>query len=239
MAATHWFEGLADHMGSAYLRYSFTKGTVQEIDAIAEALDLQPGMRVLDVGCGPGRHANELGRRGIVAHGIDISSTFIELARGDAPDGVTFERGDARSLPFDGEFDAVISLCQGGFGLLMHEGEDRAVLTGIHRALKPGGRFALSAFSSYFRLHHPGDPGLHDFDARTGIDHEHTEIRSPTGEIAEVELWTSCWTPRELRLLTELVGLHIDEIWSVTPGDYRRRDINLEHPELLALGHKK
>ena len=59
----HWFEPLADHMGPAYLRYSFTKGTVKEIDALIERVGLAPGDRILDVGCGPGRHANELGRR--------------------------------------------------------------------------------------------------------------------------------------------------------------------------------
>ena len=73
---------------------------------------------MLDVGCGPGRHAHELARRGILVHGIDISARFIELARAGAPPGATFERLDARHLPFDGEFDAAICLCQGAFGLM-------------------------------------------------------------------------------------------------------------------------
>ena len=113
----HWFEDLADHLGDAYLRYSFTKGTEQEVGFLVEALGLEPGMRVLDVGCGPGRHAHALGRRGIEVHGVDISERFVELARRDAPAGVTFERLDARALPFDAEFDAALSLCQGAFGL--------------------------------------------------------------------------------------------------------------------------
>src|SRR4051812_6994111 len=112
----HWFEDVADHLGSAYLRYSFTKGTVQEVDHVVGALGLVAGSRVLDVGCGPGRHAHELARRGIVVHGIDISSTFVGLASADAPEGATFQRLDARALPFDAEFDAVICLCQGAFG---------------------------------------------------------------------------------------------------------------------------
>ena len=94
----HWFEPVAQHMGRAYLRYSFVQGTVQEIDFLMEALNLTQGQRVLDVGCGPGRHSHELARRGILVHGIDISQEFIEIARQDAPPGATFERLDARDL---------------------------------------------------------------------------------------------------------------------------------------------
>ena len=72
----HWFEALADHMGPAYLRYSFTKGTEQEVDFLVDVLGLEPGHRVLDVGCGPGRHANAFARRGIETVGLDISQTF-------------------------------------------------------------------------------------------------------------------------------------------------------------------
>ena len=82
------------------------------------ALGLRAGQRVLDVGCGPGRHAHELARRGILVHGIDISQTFVDLAAADAPAGATFERLDARALTFDAEFDAAICLCQGAFGLM-------------------------------------------------------------------------------------------------------------------------
>ena len=94
----HWFEPIADHLGAAYLRYSFTKGTRQEIEYLIPTLGLVPGMRVLDVGCGPGRHAHALAERGIDVHGIDVSERFVDLARVDAPDGATFERLDARAL---------------------------------------------------------------------------------------------------------------------------------------------
>src|SRR5262245_47925593 len=76
----HWFEPIADHLGGAYLRYSFTKGTAQEVSFLVEALGLEPGMRVLDVGCGPGRHALALAGRGIEVVGIDISRRFVDLA---------------------------------------------------------------------------------------------------------------------------------------------------------------
>lgn len=213
----HWFEDLADHMGAAYLRYSFTKGTVQEVDHIVEALSLGPGDKVLDVGCGPGRHAHELAQRGVVVHGVDISERFVEIAQRDAPDGATFERMDARSLTFDEEFDAVICLCQGAFGLMTATGEDSTVIAGMARAVRPDGRLALSAFSAYFVVKHWDGA---DFDADTGVNHEETEIKSETGESKTVDLWTGCYTPRELRLLLAANGLTVDSISSVEPGAY-------------------
>ena len=92
----HWFEGVADHLGDAYLRYSFTYGTVREVDVLVDVLGLGAGAQVLDVGCGPGRHSHELARRGIGVVGIDVSATFVDLARRDAPPGATFIHGDAR-----------------------------------------------------------------------------------------------------------------------------------------------
>ncbi|HEY6533561.1 MAG TPA: methyltransferase domain-containing protein [Acidimicrobiales bacterium] len=250
---THWFEALADHLGEAYLRYSFTKGTENEVAFLVDVLGLGTGDRVLDVGCGPGRHAHALGDLGIRVHGVDISERFVDLARVDAPEGVTFERGDARSLSFDEEFDAVISLCQGAFGLASggphldrHDGPvapavlvaeaadpdpDARVLDGMAKALRPGGRLAVSAFSAYFQVRWLEDGD--SFDADAGVNHERTALRSPVGEEATHDLWTTCFTPRELRLLAARSGLAVRDIWSVTPGDYARRRPDLDHPEFL------
>jgi SAM-dependent methyltransferase len=232
----HWFEDLADHMGEAYLRYSFTKGTVQEVDHIVDALGLSPGDRVLDVGCGPGRHARELAQRGITVHGIDISARFVEIARADAPDGATFERMDARSLRFDAEFDAVICLCQGAFGLMTAGGEDEVVVAGMVRALRPGGQLALSAFSSYFVVKYHDDA---TFDADVGVGHERTEIRSEAGESKTVDLWTGCYTPRELRLLFDAHGLDVNSISSVEPGAYGSAPPTVESPEFLVVATRR
>jgi SAM-dependent methyltransferase len=238
-ARDHWFEDLADHMGAAYDRYSFTKGTVQEVDHVVAALRLQRGERVLDVGCGTGRHAVELARRGIEVHGVDISRRFVDIASARAADagllGATFERRDARALTFDAEFDAVICLCQGAFGLMTAAGEDGSVISGMVGALKPGGRVALSAFNAYFAVkYHEGA----EFDAGTGVSHEVTEIRSESGEPKTVDLWTGCYTPRELRLLLTSHGLIIDSIASVEPGAYGLERPSVESPEFLVVAHR-
>ena len=72
----HFYERLADIVGPAYLRYSFTRGTESEVTFLADALGLAPGHRVLDVGCGPGRHSHALARRGIRMAGVDVAQRF-------------------------------------------------------------------------------------------------------------------------------------------------------------------
>ncbi len=237
---SHWFEPIADHLGGAYLRYSFTKGTRQEVDFLVDALQLQPGQRVLDVGCGPGRHAYELARRGLVVHGIDISERFIELAAHDAPAGATFERRDARDLDYDGEFDVVICLCQGAFGLMTANGDDETVLNGMARALKTGGVLALSAFNAYFAVKYFATDANPEatFDAVTGVNHEHTEVRNEHGEAKSVDLWTGCYTPREMRVLCRLAGLTIESINSVEPGDYQLATPTTETAEFLVIARR-
>ncbi|HZN13543.1 MAG TPA: class I SAM-dependent methyltransferase [Acidimicrobiales bacterium] len=218
-------------MGPAYLRYSFTKGTEQEVAFLVDALDLKPGTRVLDVGCGPGRHAYALAERGIEVVGVDISQRFVDLANESAPAGATFQRADARALAFDGEFDVAVSLCQGAFGLVGDEDGD--VLRGMARAVKSGGRVAFSAFSAYFAVRFLEDQDT--FDAATGVNHETTSVKDEAGTELAADLWTSCFTPRELGLLCTAAGLTVDHIYAVTPGAYAADPPDLEHPEFLML----
>ena len=242
----HWFEPLADHLGDAYLRYSFTRGTANEVAFLIDVLGLQPGQRLLDVGCGPGRHARALADRGLDVLGVDVSQRFIDLARRDAPPGARFERLDARHLAYEDEFDAVISLCQGAFGLAgpgtsepaapAAVDPDGVILAGMARALRPGGQVAVSAFSAYFQVRFL--EATDRFDAGSGVNHERSVLKDEQGREATHDLWTSCFTPRELRLLARAAGLVPEHLWSVTPGAYARNPPDLDHPEFLLVARR-
>ena len=267
MAAEHWFEGLAEHMGPAYLRYSFTMHTGKEVDFLVEVLGLEPGDRVLDVGCGPGRHCLELARRGIEAVGVDISQRFLDLASEAAAaeglsDLVEFHRVDARDLAhfdagaeaqhfdaamdphfdaaMDPHFDAAIAMCQGAFGLQAGPAAgpdpvnvlgDRAVLAGMAAQVRSGGKVGVAAFSAYFQVQHLDNS---DFDALSGTNHELTEVRDEAGVGRAADLWTTCFTPRELWMLASSAGLEPLAVHGVSSvGDYSPVPPNVEEPEFF------
>jgi SAM-dependent methyltransferase len=110
-----------------------------------------PETRVLDVGCGGGRHAFEAYRRGAQVVALDrdedgltsVSAMFSAMAAaGEALPGATAEtvRADALALPFpDASFDRVVAA-----EVLEHIPDDRRAIAEIVRVLRPGGRVAVS-----------------------------------------------------------------------------------------------
>lgn len=109
-----------------------------------ESLDLNGDERILDIGCGDGKVTAELAvrvPRGCVL-GIDTSSEMIEFARGRFPPAripnLSFRLGDATRLSFDDDFDLVVS-----FSCLHWVRDHIAVLNGVRRSLKSGGRVVL------------------------------------------------------------------------------------------------
>jgi SAM-dependent methyltransferase len=115
-----------------------------EADAIARLLALKPGSTVLDLGCGHGRIANELTKRGAQVTGLDTNTVFLDRARAEAAAvgvDVEYVQGDMRALPWRRRFDAAL-LWYTTFGYF-DEADNERVLQQAARALRPGGRLLV------------------------------------------------------------------------------------------------
>src|SRR5512146_535638 len=135
--------------GEDYLniyRHTLTAERSEKEVAFAERkLELDAGSRVLDLCCGHGRHSVLLARRGYKVTGLDLSETYLDLARRAASDAqVALETvsADMREIPFNNHFDAVINMYS-SFGYLESEADDLKVLESISRSLKRQGRLLL------------------------------------------------------------------------------------------------
>ena len=121
----------------------------REVGWLVGALELRPGDRVLDLGCGPGLYCEALASRGLDVTGVDISPGSLEHARQAAAEAglsIRFIEGDYRALDEDGEYDAAI-LVYLDFGVLS-DADRRLVLAGVRDWVRPKGRFAFDVVST-------------------------------------------------------------------------------------------
>lgn len=111
---------------------------------LLDAAAVQPGERVLDVGCGNGQVARDLAALGAKAVGIDLSRQMLDRARELAAGSAEFVEGDAQVHPFvDGQFDVVLSR----FGAMFFA-DRAAAFRNLARATAPGGRIVLVAWAT-------------------------------------------------------------------------------------------
>lgn len=139
-----WFEEIFDEDYLLTLPFLTPTQTEQEVEFLLSALNLPAGARLLDLGCGYGRHSMELAARGYHAVGLDLSLPLLiranEAAR-RAGVNVDFVHGDMRDMAFDGEFDGAFCFFT-TFGYFDDE-TNRKVAASVGRSLKTGGRFVL------------------------------------------------------------------------------------------------
>ncbi len=236
-----FYEPIGDFQGADYRRNAFAMGTRAEAAALAARLGLGPGSRVLDVGCGDGRHLRALAPIGVTGLGVDISRGLVEAAtaaaRAEGLDDLRFVVGDARRLEAvdevgAGGFDAAWSLCQGGFGT--SPATDPDVLRGLVRAVRPGGTVAFTAFHALFAARHlvEGDA----FDPVHLVHHQTSEVRGPDDARRRFDLWTAAYTVTDVVRLAEDAGLVVRGVWGAEPGRYDGTGVGLDDPELLVVG---
>lgn len=115
------------------------RATVQAIPDLLAAVRLAPGMRLLDVCCGPGYAAGAAAALGASAQGIDFAPEMVRVAQARFP-GLDFAEGDAEQLAADDDsFDAAVC----NFGLF-HVTDPPKAVSEAFRALRAGGRYAFS-----------------------------------------------------------------------------------------------
>lgn len=133
---TGW-ESVVDEYAAA-----FGELTKQSIGPLLDAVNAEPGVRLLDVASGPGYVAAAAAERGAAVIGVDFSAPMVAAAA-ERYSKANFREGDAEALPFDDDsFDAVTM----NFGLL-HLGDPDKALAEACRVLRPGGRFAFTVWA--------------------------------------------------------------------------------------------
>ncbi|HQB08446.1 MAG TPA: class I SAM-dependent methyltransferase, partial [bacterium] len=157
MEKKQWYESLFENYGKTYDNECFTQGTIGECDFLETEFNFDKSLKILDVGCGTGRHAIELTKRGYNVTGIDLSESQLERAREKATEAgldIKFMKADARNLPFNGEFDAAIMLCEGGFPLMETDEMNFEILKNVSRSLNKNGKLIFTTLNGLFPLYH-------------------------------------------------------------------------------------
>jgi len=133
--------------GSPFLNHPLLteERTAQEIDFILSLLNIPPGARILDVGCGFGRHSIELARRGYIVLGIDPSLAMIQAARERAASvqpAPEFQQACGEDFRAQHPFDAAICLFT-SLGQMDERGDNSDLVARVAAALLPGGAFVV------------------------------------------------------------------------------------------------
>jgi SAM-dependent methyltransferase len=213
--------------------------TSAEIGFIARQLPLASHARLLDVGCGPGRHTNALAARGYRILGIDTNAEALQRAREGAAAGATFRELDMRNLgELSDEFDGVISMWA-SFGYY-DDATNGDVLRQMCARLRPGGRVVLDVYNrEHMTRLPPADTttrgGVPVRTHRTWLGNR-LRVRLFYGSDQSDEFEWRVYTPAELAALGAAAGLHPVQLcaWfneELTPSaEHARMQLIFERP---------
>lgn len=141
-----WKEVFGDQYLESYPTEKMVENAESETEKIMNLIPVQRGVKVLDVGCGYGRHSIQLAKMGYEVVGLDYSLQYIKMAKGQAKENglhnVKFLKEDMRNIPFENEFDVAISLFS-SFGYFQKDSDHQQVLNKVSKSLKRGGYFLI------------------------------------------------------------------------------------------------
>ncbi|KPK75173.1 MAG: cyclopropane-fatty-acyl-phospholipid synthase [candidate division Zixibacteria bacterium SM23_73] len=246
MAKRNEWEKFFDGHAPVYMGNTFTKNTVEEVDFVLNELELPPGSSILDIGCGTGRHAIELAKRGSQVTGIDISSGMLleaEKAAKKAKVFVEWIHTDATKYKSNKLFDAAICLCEGAFGLLgLEDGpldHDLTILKNINVALKQNAKLVSNALNgcAMIRKYSQADVESGRFDPDTMVEIHPVEYETSDGK-KSVMVKERGYVPTELVILFGQAGFEVENIWGGTAGNWRKGKLDLDEVEIMLIGRK-
>jgi RimJ/RimL family protein N-acetyltransferase/2-polyprenyl-3-methyl-5-hydroxy-6-metoxy-1,4-benzoquinol methylase len=250
-----WYVALFENYGKKYDSENFTAGTFGECDFVEKELGYNKGLKILDVGCGTGRHSIELTKRGYNVTGIDLSESQLQRAREKAAAenlNITFLKHDARHLPFRGEFDLAIMLCEGGFPLMETDEMNFEILRSAATALKKPGKFIFTTLNGLFPLYHSVEKfcsnaseegnatySSNTFDLMTFRDHNITDFEDDDGNKKTLDCNERYYVPSEITWLLKSLGFGKVDIFGARLGAYSRDSkLTTEDFEMLVIAEK-
>ena len=213
----------------------------------AKALDLKPGQRVLDLGCGYGRNSAECAALGAKVTGLDLSAELLTLAhKKECQNGkrYTLVRGDMRFIPFKQAFDVVLSLFT-SFGYFDGDAENEMVIRAVANALKPGGLFLFDYLNMMQAI-----PNMTIRDTQNRGNVRIVQERSYNETTNRIEKKITLHDQGETREYTESVRAYrlIDLLLffersgfecTALYGDYQFQPFTRTAPRLIMIGEKK
>jgi SAM-dependent methyltransferase len=219
-----WFEEIFDEDYLRTLPFLTPQATQAEALFVAEALGVEPGARLLDVGCGYGRHAMELAARGYQIVALDLSLPLLLRGADEAQRrglNINFIHGDMRDLAFEGQFDGIYCLFS-TFGYF-DEDTNRKTIEGMARAVKRGGRLVLDVLNRDYligelptRVWWEGDGCVVleevDFNYFTSRIHSNRSIVFDDGRQLEQEISIRAYSLHELGKMLHSAGLRVTEV---------------------------
>ena len=248
-----WYETLFANFGKKYDSECFTQGTVGEVDFVERELGADRSKRILDIGCGTGRHAIELARRGYRVTGFDLSEAQLQRARDKAAEAgvvVDFQRRDATQPHFQGEFDAALMFCEGAFPLMETDAKNYAILCHACAALRPGGKLLQTTLNALFPLFHSVKDflqanesatatGTLTFDLLAFRERAEVTFTDDAGQTHTIQTNERYYTPPELRWLLQTAGFARVDIFGCRLGQFSREHA-LTHDdfEMLVVAEK-